>query len=99
MKTTQQIIDALRSEAPVARNTAKEAADTIEALLADLKKGTRVDCCEICAHGQKEPPCVESEFMCDVCAFDCQCKDCRGNSKFEWRGVQSKEQTKEEEHE
>ena len=94
MRTTQQIIDALRSDDPVERETAKEAADTIEALLADL-----ICECEICARGQKDAPCYESDFTCNGCPFDCQCKDCKGQSKFKWRGVQSKEQTKEEEHE
>ena len=104
MKKAEQIIEELRLGAdmvfnPIYKNTMKEAADTIEALLADLKKANVLDTCDICAHGQKEVPCVENDYTCDVCTCDCPCKNCRGNSGFEWRGVQSKEQTKEEEHE
>ena len=101
MRTTQQIIDALRAEAdmvfkPIYGETMKEAADMIEALVSDLKKANIIDICDLCTHGQKEVPCVDSDYTCDVCQFDCPCKKCRRNSEFEWHGVQNKEQNKED---
>ena len=101
MKKAELIINELRLGAdmvfnPLYSETMKEAADTIEALLADLKKSNVVELCELCAHYRDDMPCVETDYMCNDCPFDCQCKDCKGQSKFKWRGVQNKEQTKEE---
>ena len=104
MRTPEKIIEELRIGAdmvfnPIYKLTMKEAADTIEALLADLKKSNVVELCELCAHYRDDMPYVETDYMCSDCPYSCPCKNCKHNEGFVWRGVQSKEQTKEEEHE
>ena len=99
MRKTQQIIDSLRAGASVVSDqlygdTMKEAADIIEALVADLKKSNAGSLCDVCAHSRDNMPCADSDFMCEDCPYDCMCKNCRGDSEFEWRGVQNEKQHK-----
>lgn len=81
------------------RGLFQEAADTIEALAADLQNMGRVgsEFCALCVHGQIGQPaqqCIEdidSGLSCDTCPHDCRCKNCRNAELFEWRGVQKRE--------
>lgn len=45
--------------------------------------------CAYCKHNQKAAPCLEKEptLDCETCTCDCICKDCRDNSKWEWKGM------------
>lgn len=45
--------------------------------------------CTYCKHNQKPAPCgeTESSLECDTCILYCVCKDCRDNSKWEWKGM------------
>ena len=55
--------------------------------LEDLKK---VDMdCSFCSHNQTPAPCAKDDahYTCDVCPKDCYCKDCKNNSKWEWKGA------------
>lgn len=57
------------------------------ALLRDLCEANRVDCMHCRHYRDVLLPC---SCDCDTCEVeDCACKDCRGNSNWEWRGVQS----------
>ena len=99
MRKTQQIIDSLRAGASVVSDqlygyTMKEAADIIEALVADFKKAIASCTCDVCAHFRDNMPCMDSDIMCEDCPYDCMCKNCRGDSEFEWRGVQNEKQHK-----
>lgn len=44
--------------------------------------------CTFCKHNQKPAPCgeINSALECDTCILYCVCKDCVGNSKWEWKG-------------
>ena len=72
-----------------------EAADTIEALEADLKYTERCELCDLCVHAQHTPPCADPGGSiqigaCATCTYDCPCKNCRNFELFEWRGVQKR---------
>lgn len=92
MRKPQEIIDALRAEAPMVFNTLygdtmKEAADIIEAALADMKIASS-EICTVCVHGQPSQKCDDSDFSCSCCKHECACKNCKNDNLFEWRGVQ-----------
>ena len=75
------------------------AADTIEALEADLKYTERCELCDLCVHAQHTPPCADPDGSiqigaCATCAHDCLCKNCRNFELFEWRGVQKRNEKK-----
>lgn len=55
--------------------------------VADLKQAV-VDC-RYCVHKNPPAPCNndENETWCDDCPHDCYCKDCYGNSKYEYEGA------------
>ena len=88
----KELVEKLRNtKSESKRKMLDEAADIIEALVADLKQAAHCDTCDICAHSKQEPTCQCCEifdFECFRCEFDCVCKNCIESSKFEWRGVQ-----------
>ena len=45
--------------------------------------------CTYCKYNQKPAPCreTESNLECDTCILYCVCKDCKDNSKWEWKGM------------
>ena len=82
----KELIDKLRSTQSVSKRALlDEAADVIEALLADLKN-IAYDCA-CCVHAGKTRPCENTDYMCVECPFECVCKTCRDNSNWEWRGI------------
>ena len=84
------LLAALRSiESRSKRELLDKAIETIEALVDDLYNSDCRESCDFCVHGHEPAPCEGSDFVCDNCECDCICKDCRDNSKWEWRGVQN----------
>lgn len=88
-----------RSGSPFRRIICKMAAQRIErqdallaAVLADLRKAD-VDC-SFCVNKETPVPCAEDEEdypMCKGCPYECNCKECFDNSKWEYYGLQSEE--------
>ena len=78
--TTREAIDAALSA--LAEVTALR--ERCEAMEADLKHG--VDNCDICKHNNNQP--ADCDVDCFKCTRDCECKDCRNEDKWEWRGAQ-----------
>lgn len=70
----------------------KAAADTIEALLADLKEAGECEtACECCFHVREHfKGCNEVDGDCSICRVPCTCKDCDGSSKWKWRGMRGR---------
>ena len=58
-----------------------DAADTIEALVADI---SRIGGCVTCKHRGRET----CDYVCSKCEEKCVCYRCRESSLYEWRGVQ-----------
>lgn len=57
------------------------------ALMADMSRVLKdEDWCAICAHGQTPALCETEDVSCFACPADCICKDCNGDSHWEWRG-------------
>ena len=44
--------------------------------------------CAGCIHITKPTGCEESDYMCDSCGIQCPCKECRGNSNWQWEGLE-----------
>ena len=90
-----EVVKALRaSQTKSYRGLFDEAADIIEALVADLKHTERCELCDLCVNGQTPPRCAETPGdcpgECGACTYDCPCKNCRNSELFEWRGVQKR---------
>lgn len=96
-----EIVKALERMAPQFQTPGKEvvsgAADLIESLQSQLAESQRreqaavedmkhSDNCDICVGSGSEPDSCGCECM--TCTLDCRCRDCRDESKFEWRGSQ-----------
>ena len=85
-----------RSGSTFRRMICKMAAQHIErqdallaAVLADLRKAD-VDC-SFCVNKETPVPCAEDEEdypMCKGCPYECNCKECFDNSKWEYYGLQ-----------
>lgn len=91
-----------RSGSSFKRMICKMAAQRIQDLSAQLAAAVEdlrqadVDC-NFCANKETPTPCAEDEEdypMCKGCPYECNCKECFDNSKWEWRGVQQKEEKK-----
>lgn len=86
--TTSELISALRNtESRSKRELLDMAADTIEALMADLARTERCELCDLCEHSREIAKCEGSNYMCDDCFYDCICKGCRDSNLFVWRGI------------
>ena len=90
-----------RSGSTFRRMICKVAAQQIEKLSAQLAAAMEDlrqadDVCCYCAHREPPAPCFEDGeiYECEKCPRECYCKDCIDNSKWEWRGVQQKEEKK-----
>jgi chromosome segregation ATPase len=44
------------------------------------------DACSVCI-GADQEVCKDCDRECQTCVLDCRCKDCRDESKWEWRGL------------
>lgn len=92
MNNVKDLIAALRGTPSRSKRLLHQAAaDTIEALLADLVRTEHCELCDLCVHGHGAALCLDTDFICDDCPYDCRCKGCRDSSKWEWRGI--KEET------
>lgn len=62
-----------------------------KALLAEaVKQVKELDIeCKYCDHRWQPVPCAETDdfFTCEECSYDCYCKECRNNSKWQWSGI------------
>lgn len=102
--TYKDVVTALRaSKSKSYHGLFQEAADMIEALVADLQNMGRIgsEFCDLCAHGQNEQIkqwCAENALTCDDCPHDCPCKNCRNADLFEWRGLQKDSEKKQGGH-
>lgn len=68
---------------------AKERIVELERELAAAKSDLRHnDNCDICVGSLKAPD--GCDCKCLGCSLDCRCKDCRDESKWEWRGAAAK---------
>ena len=86
--TTSELIAALRNtESRSKRELMDMAADTIEALLADLVGMERCELCDLCGHSGEATKCEGTDYLCDDCPHDCICKGCRDSNLFVWRGI------------
>ena len=48
------------------------------------------DACSVCI-GADQEVCKDCDCECQTCVLDCRCKDCRDESKWEWRGAREGE--------
>jgi peptidoglycan hydrolase CwlO-like protein len=48
------------------------------------------DACSVCI-GAEQEVCKDCDCECLTCVLDCRCKDCRDESKWEWRGAREGE--------
>lgn len=50
--------------------------------------------CTYCSHKHPPAPCSQDDehYTCEDCPYDCYCKDCKDNSKWEWH--KNKEESK-----
>jgi hypothetical protein len=48
------------------------------------------DACSVCI-GAEQEVCKDCDRECQTCVLDCRCKDCRDESKWEWRGAKGRE--------
>jgi hypothetical protein len=48
------------------------------------------DACSVCV-GAEQEVCKDCDCECLTCVLDCRCKDCRDESKWEWRGAREGE--------
>lgn len=90
---TQELINALRStQSRSKRALLDAAADTIEALLEELRVSVP---CLVCAHhGEDDERCAAGDYDCSKCAQKCPCLDCNyPYNHFEWRGINGEEKT------
>lgn len=60
-----------------------------QALLYDLQFTCPMEFCEACKHAHEpDAKCETFDFECDECDRDqCPCRNCKGISNFEWRGL------------
>ena len=83
-------IEHLQRQLAHKQDVRKQQAETImelrrerDAAVAELNR-LDIDC-EVCIHNKKAFPCENTNVLCGDCEHDCYCKDCRENSKWEWR--------------
>lgn len=87
--TARGIVEALRNtESRSKQELLTAAADTIDALLEDLKTLVdKAEPCDLCVN--RHITCKTEEFDCDNCPDPCPCHDCcTGGDGWEWRGIQ-----------
>lgn len=86
----EQLISALRSTGSRSkRELLDKAADTIEALAADMRLAGIKDICDVCRNDGHV--CEQEMFDCDQCPEPCCCKNCGTDAEcWEWRGVQER---------
>jgi hypothetical protein len=61
-----------------------------EAQYQEMKRACYIYDCYKCKHqkiGEKEVPCLDSDYSCETCKYDCPCKSCRKGSNWEWSGL------------
>lgn len=87
---TQELINALRStQSRSKRALLGAAADTIEALLEELRVSVP---CLVCGNDKQIDQCTAIDYDCDSCLQPCLCHTCGPDlTNFEWRGIPEKE--------
>ncbi len=55
-----------------------------DAAVEDIKHNNN---CTVCAYGLSQGDCETNDYDCENCRANCECKSCRNENNWKWRGM------------